>query len=92
MVTSGIDSPCKLTPQDIIFGKAKQVRYDMLNHIIMYAKYFIHRQFVASKKLSINNFMNYYKQILYTEKERYVEKNQMNVFNNRFGNCTLLDE
>ena len=56
LATSGIDTPGILTPQDIIFGKPKQVRYDMLNHIIMYAKYFIHRQFVAGTKLNINNY------------------------------------
>jgi len=87
-----IPCPSKLTLENIILGLFKQVRYDMLNHVVMYAKYYIHKQFVANNKLNAEAFWNSYKQTLCIERMRYIEKNQLQVFNNLFGKSNLLRE
>ena len=90
--TYNIDKVCKLTQKDLIFGRFKQAKYDLLNHALFYAKYFIHKQFIMGTSLNANGFINYYKYVLMIEKQRCVEKNKLTEFNYRFGNCTLVEE
>ena len=69
-----IESPMLLTAQDILFGKYTEAKYDTLNHLILYAKYYIHKQFLANKPVHVEHFLNYYYQIMVIEKQRYTEK------------------
>ena len=55
----------------------------------MYAKYYIHKQYIMGKTLNINNFFTFYEYILMVEKQRYIEKDQIIIFKQRFGKCTL---
>ena len=87
--TYSIEHPQSLTSDNIIFGLFKQVKYDMLNHAIMFAKYFIHIQHIANRHLFINNFINYYKYIILIERQRYAEKREQHVFTSRFGKSKL---
>ena len=84
--------PGELQPADIIFGKFKQAKYDILNHAIMYAKYYIHKQFVQEKRLRSTGFVSYYKQALLIEKQRYIEKQDLANFMTRFGKTSLLED
>ena len=85
-----IEKAWPITANDIIFGKYKHAKYDRLNHAIIYAKYYIHRQFVSDKHLSVNNFFYYYKNILEVEKQRYIGKDQESVFKTRFGKVNII--
>ena len=87
-----IEAPCHISPCDIILGRYKQPKHDLFNHVILYAKYFIHKQFVSNKPPIVANFMNCYKQILSIEKQRHIEKNQLGAFNIRFGKSSLVNE
>ena len=87
--TANITTPTTLTAPDILFGKYKQAKYDAFNHCCMYAKYYIHRQYIMGNTLNINNFFTYYEYILMVEKQRYTERDQLLIFKQRFGNCTL---
>ena len=70
------------------FDKCKQVnKYDMPNHAILHAEYYIHKQFVASKTMNAEVFIDSYKHI---ERQRSIEKNQLHIFHNRFGKSNLL--
>ena len=80
------------TIDDIIFGKFKFVKDDCLNHIILYTKYLIHKQFVHGKELFIDCFKLFYLKVLETERERYTLNNRRNDFQKRFGNCRLVTE
>ena len=86
-----IESPPILNTEDILFGKYKEAKYDMLNHLILYCKYYIHKHFVNGKIPHPNNFFNYYYQTLLIEKERYAEKGQLDIFYQRFGKSSLID-
>ena len=89
--TYNIESPQTLNANDILFGKYVEAKYDMLNHLILYGKYYIHKHFVQNKIPHPSNFFYYYHQTLLIEKERYVEKDQLKTFNQRFGKSTLID-
>ena len=78
--------------QDILFGKYTEVKYDMLNHLILYAKYYIHKQFIANKPVHVEHFFNYYQQSLEIEKQRYLEKGDPQRFQQRFGKSALVDQ
>ena len=69
-----ITTPNILTTQDILFGKYKEAKYNHFNHLCLYAKYYIHRQYIAKKPLNINNFITYYTYILSVERQKYTEK------------------
>ena len=84
-----ITTPNALTTQDIIFGKYKEAKYDHFNHLCMYAKYYIHRQYIAKKDLNISNFITYYSFILSVERQKYTEKNQSHIFKQRFAKCSI---
>ena len=64
-----------LSKTDILFGKFKQLKYEGLNHIILYAKYYIHKCFIQNTNPSIQSFIPYYRHILEVEKEIFIEKN-----------------
>ena len=76
----------ELSLKDIIMGKPG-VKYDVLNHVLLYAKYHIHRQICQKMQANFNHFHIYYKHILEMEKERYIYINQPTSFYKRFGNC-----
>ena len=78
-----------LSVKDVLFGKFQHVKHDCLNHMILYGKFYIHKQFVNDKKLFFNNFIPFYSHILEIEKHRYVEKQQLNTFEKRFGKCVM---
>ena len=58
----------------------------------MYAKYYIHKQYIQSKQVSLTNFINFYKQIMLIEKERYTERDEPKTFTKRFKQNQLLIE
>ena len=72
--TIGIDNDNSLSSTDILFGKYKQVKYDLRNKITLYAKYYIHKQYVAIRRVNVTNFINLYKQTLHMEKERILRE------------------
>ncbi len=86
-----IDNTQRISDEDILFGRYIQAKYDLFNHAVMYAKYYIHKQFVADKPLSIRNFMEYYKHVLLIERERYVAKDRLEEFNRRFARTNLVN-
>ena len=53
--------------------------------MILYGKYFLHLQFVKGKNIYFQNFVAYYSNILEIEKQRYIEKQQVEIFQRRFG-------
>jgi hypothetical protein len=57
--------------EDIILGKYTAIKYSLLNHVILYAKLYIHKQNVAQRHIYFDNFYMYYEKIIETEKERY---------------------
>jgi hypothetical protein len=76
--------------KDIIFVKCIGAKLDCLNHMLLYAKYFIHRQSVKKKSLKFEHFAYYYQQVLEMEKQRYTIKNQLLIFTKRFSKCELV--
>ena len=87
-----IEAPNLLMAQDILFGKYIEAKYDMLNHLILYAKYYIHKQFIANKPVCVEHFFKYYYQIMVIEKQRYIEKDGLKLFQQRFGKSALVDK
>jgi len=89
-IDSGIgDIHNTLNDKDIILGKFIEAKYDVLNHAILYAKFFIHKRFINDQNLSVNAFLNFYKHTLSVEKQRYTKNNQLHEFNKRFGKVTI---
>ena len=84
-----IDKSCCITPKDVLFGRFKQPKYDLLNHALLHAKYFLHKHFVMRTTPSVHGFIKYYTTILLTEKQSCVSKNKLIEFNFRFGKCLL---
>ena len=76
----------ELSLKDIIMGKLG-IKYDILNHVLLYAKYHIHMQICQKKQINFDHFLTYYKHIIEIEKERYVFVNQATTFHKRFENC-----
>ena len=85
-----IANPCLLSKEDILFGRYKSIKYDMLNHAIMYAKFFLHKQYIKNKNPRVDYFMNFYKYILLVEREKYTEKYQLQTFFQRFGKSNII--
>ena len=67
----GIDNDNSLSSADILFGKYKQVKYDLLNHIILYAKFYIHKQYVAGRRVNVTNFINLQTNIAHGKRKIY---------------------
>ena len=86
-----IDNTRHISNEDILFGRYIQAKYDLFNHAVMYAKYYIHKQFVADKPLSTRNFIELYRHILIIERERYVAKDKLKEFNQRFARTNLVN-
>ena len=86
-----IDNTRHISNEDILFGRYIQAKYDLFNHAVMYAKYYIHKQFVADKPLSTRNFIEFYRHILIIECERYVAKDKLKEFNQRFARTNLVN-
>jgi hypothetical protein len=86
------DGPYCLTLSDILFGKYMHAKHDLLNHVLLYAKYFIHMQFVGQNHLFFSSFIQYYKNVLIVEKERLILQNKVDVFVKRFSKCKLLND
>ena len=74
-----------LSMEVVLFGKYRGIKYDILNHAVLYAKYFIHKQKVQQKHVLFNQFFTYYKRILDIEKERYIFLDRRDAFDKRFG-------
>lgn len=87
-----INTDGTISQTDILLGRSKHAKYDLFNHAIMYAKFYIHKQFIQSRKLNAINFINYYKYILSIERQVYTENNNLPTFNARFSKCTLIKE
>ena len=88
-VRHNIDTSLQISEQDILFGRYIQAKYDLFNHAVMHAKYYIHKQFINDKRLSIKNFLDYYKHVLIIEKERYTARDQLKEYKRRFGKTPL---
>ena len=73
-----------LTINNILFGLYNGTIYDTVNHVIIYAKYFIHKQKIQKNKLYFKHFISFYKIILNTEKERYTMLDNLPTFHKRF--------
>ena len=52
-----------------------------INHCIIYTKDFIHKEIQNYRIPSIENFIKYYKYILYTEKEYFIERDKRTLLN-----------
>ena len=74
----------QLTTIDILFGKFKQIKHEGLNHIILYAKFYIHKCFIQNTNPTVKIFISYYKNILNIEKQMFTERNKLQVFRTRF--------
>ena len=74
-----------LTVVDVILGKYCCIKYDVLNHVILYAKYHIHKQIYKQRELNFEQFHKYYKCIVEMERERYILLDRRNLFEKRFG-------
>ena len=74
-----------------MFGRFKQPKFDLFNHAMLHAKYFIHKQFVGKKDLNIEAFLSFYKHTLLIERQRCVSSNKLIEFNLRFGRCLLTE-
>ena len=85
-------TPPALNRENIILGEHRHAKYDNFNHLLLYAKMFIHKQFVSEAKLCFRSFLNYYKHVLEIEKARHVEKDQIQNFLDRFKHTTMLVE
>jgi exonuclease III len=85
------DGPYCFTLSDILFGKYMQAKHDFLNHALLYAKYFIHKQFVAQNQLFFTGFIYFYKNVLVVEKERLILQNKADLFVKRFSKCRLIE-
>jgi hypothetical protein len=78
--------PVSFTSDSILLGITpyKQSNH-VLNHCLLYAKFFIHREKMADNKLSLPKFLHYYKRKLAIERESYILQDKLPVFNKVFG-------
>ena len=79
-----------LSIEDVIFGKYNGCDNDCLNHAILYAKFYIHKQYILGKIVAFENYICFYKFVLECEKQRYTMKNKIDTFRKRFKKCKLL--
>ena len=78
-------SPVNLSVSDVIFGRYVGVKNELLNHMLLHAKYYLHTTKIQNRSISIVHFKNYYKKMLDTEKERYAFINKERDFERIFG-------
>ena len=69
-----------LSTVDIIFGIPKCSLY-LANYCILHAKWYIHLQKQENKNVSFNKFLLYFESMYIIEKQQYVRKNQLPLFN-----------
>ena len=79
-----------MSVEDVIFGKYNGCDNDCLNHAILYAKFYIHKQYIQGKTVAFENYRYFYNFVLECEKQRYTMKNKIDSFNKRFKKCNLL--
>ena len=82
-------SPVNLSVSDEIFGKYLGVQNELLNHMLLHAKYYLHSTKIQSRSISIVHFRNYYKKVLEREKEMYTLANRIKGFERIFGQVSL---
>ena len=76
----------KLTALSVIIGDPTHLKTGhMLNHCLIYAKYFIHRQRQINKRPELRSFIPFYTIVLQTEKERYCMTGKLKQFSKIFG-------
>ena len=49
--------------------------YDILNHVILYAQYYIHKQFVAGKTVNAEAFVHSYRLFVFKDKDTLRKNN-----------------
>ena len=77
------------TRNDILFGLIPyKITTHSINHILMYAKYYIHMKKKSQQIIHFETFLAYYKNILIIEKEIYCQNDDLKSFNAIFGNLT----
>ena len=76
--------------EDVIFGKYKDNKNEFANHLILYAKYFIHIKRIKEELVHIEQFIYYYKNILEQERERYIMANSLNKYIDKFNGFIAL--
>ena len=90
MVTAFLNTICSyhvnnLTVEDVILGKYCGIKHDVLNHVILYAKYHIHNQINKQREPNFEQFRKFYKYAVEVERERYIFLDKRNLFEQRFG-------
>ena len=80
-----------LSTEAIIFGSYKYARFDILNHVLLHAKHYLHRKTLDNSIPNAQQFMKHYKQKVLIEKEIFTVHDKMNELYIRFGTMSLLD-
>ena len=91
MVECNIQTHDSLSTEVIIFGSYKYARFDILNHVLLHAKHYLHRKTLDNSPPNAQQFMKHYKQKVLIEKEIFTARDKMKEFQIRFGTTTLLD-
>ena len=79
-------NPIKLNAATVLIGDPTHLKTGhMLNHCLVYAKYFIHRQRQINKCPELRSSIPFYNTVLQTEKERYCMTGKLKLFSNIFG-------
>ena len=79
-----------LSLEDVIFGKYNGCDNECLNHALLYAKFYIHKQYILGKTVAFENYQSFYNFVLECEKQRYIMNNKIDTFNKKFIKCKLL--
>ena len=79
-----------LTRNDIIFGLIPyKISTHSINHMLMYAKFYIHMKKKNQERICFEYFLCYYKHILTVEKEIYCQNSDLKSFNTIFEKVLL---
>ena len=70
--------------EDVIFRNYKDLKKEFANHIILYAKYFIHIRKIKEELVHMEQFIYYYNNILEQERERYIMANRLYNYTQKF--------
>ena len=73
-----------LGAEDVIFGKYNDIKNEFANHIILYAKYFIHIKKIKNEDVHTEQFIYFYNNVLEQERERYIMANKLQKYTEKF--------
>ena len=73
--STNLEKRIQLNTNSILFGLTPYtIQSHSINHCIIHGKYFIHKEIQNDRIPSIENFIKYYKHILNTEREYFIER------------------